>query len=64
MTQFAQWIARGGGSQRLALAVDAANRHALAIYAASGFKAFERKSVLGKALSTKVGAATSQELRE
>jgi ribosomal protein S18 acetylase RimI-like enzyme len=51
ITRRAQWAARCDSRQRLMLAVDAANRHALAIYAEAGFRAYDRRRVFGKILS-------------
>jgi len=42
----AQWLAREGGARRLVLAVDAENRPAVAMYAAAGFAAWDRRRVL------------------
>jgi mycothiol synthase len=42
----AQWLARRAGMDRLLLAVDAANQPAIATYAAAGFTAWDRRSVM------------------
>jgi GNAT superfamily N-acetyltransferase len=46
----AQWLAGRIGRPRLVLAVDEANRPALAMYAAAGFQAFDRRTVYLKQL--------------
>jgi mycothiol synthase len=51
-----QWLARCAGRARLVLAVDAANRPAIDSYAAAGFLAWDRRSVLMRVL-TAGGAA-------
>jgi len=43
--QFALWQAARGGAQRLVLAVDEANEHALAVYRRAGFVVWDRKTV-------------------
>jgi ribosomal protein S18 acetylase RimI-like enzyme len=43
MTRHAQWLARGAGRSRMVLAVDAANRPAIAVYAAAGFAAWDQR---------------------
>jgi ribosomal protein S18 acetylase RimI-like enzyme len=40
-----QWMARRAGVERIVLAVDAANRPALAMYDRAGFVAWDRRSV-------------------
>jgi ribosomal protein S18 acetylase RimI-like enzyme len=42
----AQWLTRCAGVERLLLAVDAANAPAIAAYAAAGFTAWDRRSVM------------------
>lgn len=48
LTRHAQWHVGRAGGERLVLAVDAANEPAIAIYAAAGFTAWDRRSVLLK----------------
>ncbi len=50
LVRAAQWLTRQGGRDRLVLAVDAANRPALQLYDATGFQAFDRRSVYWKQL--------------
>jgi len=45
IARHAQWLARLAGRPRLVLAVDAANEPALRMYAAAGFRAWDRRSV-------------------
>ncbi|NOY28811.1 MAG: GNAT family N-acetyltransferase [Planctomycetes bacterium] len=45
IVQFALWQAARGGAQRLVLAVDEANEHALAVYRKAGFVVWDRKTV-------------------
>jgi len=45
IVQFALWQAACGGAQRLVLAVDEANEHALAVYRRAGFVVWDRKTV-------------------
>jgi ribosomal protein S18 acetylase RimI-like enzyme len=45
ITRYAQWLAAREGVDRLVLAVDAANEPAIALYAAAGFIAWDRRSV-------------------
>ena len=45
LTRHAQWLARQAGCDRLVLAVDAANEPAIRIYAAAGFRAWDRRAV-------------------
>lgn len=45
ITRYAQWLARLADQPRLVLAVDALNAPALAMYAAAGFVAWDRRSV-------------------
>ena len=45
LTRHAQWIARQADCKRLVLAVDAANEPAIRIYAAAGFRAWDRQAV-------------------
>jgi len=42
----AQWLARRAGMDRLLLAVDSANRPAIATYAVAGFSAWDRRTVM------------------
>lgn len=51
LVRHAQWLVARQGGQRLVLAVDAANQPALNIYAASGFVAWDKRSVFLKFLS-------------
>jgi mycothiol synthase len=44
IARHAQWLAHQAGRARLALAVDAANTPAVAMYAAVGFQAWDRRS--------------------
>ncbi len=46
IARHAQWLCRRAGRARLVLAVDAANRPAIAAYAEAGFLAWDRRSVL------------------
>ena len=41
----AQWLTGQSSAERLVLAVDAANSPAIAVYAAAGFEAWDRRSV-------------------
>lgn len=43
--QYAQWLAHEAGLPRLVAAVDAANRPAIAMYAACGFQTWDRRQV-------------------
>jgi len=45
IVQFALWQAARAGAQRLVLAVDQANQHALAVYRRAGFVVWDRKTV-------------------
>ena len=45
IVRYAQWRARQAGRVRLVLAVDAANRPAIAMYATAGFQAWDRRVV-------------------
>ena len=45
LARYAQWIAGKSGTQRLVLAVDAANDPAIAAYGTAGFSAWDRRSV-------------------
>lgn len=45
MTRHAQWLAQKASRGRVVLAVDAANAPAIAVYAAAGFVAWDRRSV-------------------
>jgi len=45
IVQFALWQAGRGGAERLVLAVDEANEHALAVYRRAGFEVWDRKKV-------------------
>ncbi len=51
ITRYVQWVAREQGVERLVLAVDAANQPAIAMYAASGFTSWDRRSVFVRALN-------------
>ena len=51
IVRHAQWLVAAHGGERLVLAVDAANQPAVAIYAAAGFLAWDRRSVFVKFLS-------------
>jgi mycothiol synthase len=46
----AQWLAQRAGTERIVLAVDAANRPALAMYERAGFAAWDRRSVFVRVL--------------
>lgn len=48
ITRFAQWLTRRAGRTRLVLAVSAENHPALAMYAASGFRVWDRRAVFLK----------------
>jgi ribosomal protein S18 acetylase RimI-like enzyme len=50
-TRYAQWLARLADQPRVVLAVDALNAPALAMYAAAGFVAWDRRSVFLRTLS-------------
>ncbi len=50
IARHAQWLARSAGVERIVLAVDAANRPALAMYEQAGFAAWDRRSVLVRIL--------------
>jgi ribosomal protein S18 acetylase RimI-like enzyme len=45
LTRHAQWLARQTKSQRLVLAVDAANEPAIRLYSKAGFDVFDRRAV-------------------
>ncbi len=45
LTKHAQWLARETNSQRLVLAVDAANEPAIRLYSQTGFVVFDRREV-------------------
>ncbi len=45
IVRYAQWRARQAGRMRLVLAVDAANRPAIAMYAAAGFQTWDQRVV-------------------
>ena len=45
LARYAQWLAGKADTQRLVLAVDAANEPAIAAYIAAGFSAWDRRSV-------------------
>jgi ribosomal protein S18 acetylase RimI-like enzyme len=45
IAQYAQWLARAARSERLLVAVDAANSPAAAVYRSTGFEIWERRSV-------------------
>ena len=51
ITRHAQWLARLADQPRLVLAVDALNAPAIAMYAAAGFVAWDRRSVYLRALA-------------
>jgi ribosomal protein S18 acetylase RimI-like enzyme len=46
LTRHAQWLAYRAGRSRVVLAVDAANRPAIAAYEAAGFVGWDRRSIL------------------
>jgi GNAT superfamily N-acetyltransferase len=50
ITRYAQWICARESMERLALAVDASNEPALAMYAAAGFVSWDRRSVFVRVL--------------
>jgi ribosomal protein S18 acetylase RimI-like enzyme len=50
IARHAQWLARRAGVERIVLAVDAANRPALAMYERAGFSAWDRRSVFVRIL--------------
>lgn len=52
VTRYAQWLTGCAGRERLVLAVDAENAPALAMYAACGFVAWDRRSVFMQLLET------------
>jgi mycothiol synthase len=45
ITRYAQWLARGENVERIVVAVDAANRPAVAIYQATGFELWDKRAV-------------------
>lgn len=51
IVRYAQWLTRRAGRPRLLLAVDAANRPAVAIYAGTGFQAWDRRRIYLKVFS-------------
>jgi ribosomal protein S18 acetylase RimI-like enzyme len=51
VTRYVQWLARCAAVERLVLAVDAANDPAIAMYAAAGFVAWDRRSVFVRRLA-------------
>ena len=53
MVRYAQWLASQSGQSRLVLAVDAANEPALRMYAFTGFRAWDKRSVFVKVLGEK-----------
>jgi len=52
IVRHAQWLMRQSRAERLVLAVDAANSPAIAVYAAAGFEAWDRRSVFLRKLET------------
>ena len=50
VTRHAQWIARGLGRERLVLAVDSTNQPARDMYAAAGFRGWDRRHVYMRVL--------------
>ena len=52
ITRYSQWLAAREHAERLVLAVDAANEPAIAMYAAAGFVAWDRRSVFIHLIST------------
>ena len=50
ITRYAQWVARSLGRQRVVLAVDAANQPARNMYAAAGFRGWDRRQVYMRTL--------------
>lgn len=50
LARHAQWLARQAACEQTVLAVDAANEPAIRVYAAAGFREFDRKAVWIKAL--------------
>jgi ribosomal protein S18 acetylase RimI-like enzyme len=57
ITRYAQWLAARESVERLVLAVDAANEPAIAMYAAAGFIAWDRRSVFVHSISRPVEKA-------
>ena len=57
IVQFALWQAACGGAQRLVLAVDEANEHALAVYRRAGFVVWDRKTVFVRLLGKRTLAS-------
>jgi len=55
IVQYAQWLTRQAGRARLVAAVDAANRPALDIYTAAGFRAWDRRHVYVRVFPETVG---------
>jgi GNAT superfamily N-acetyltransferase len=48
IVRFAQWKTRQAGRERIVVAVDSANRPAVAMYAAAGFRAWDRRWVYAR----------------
>ncbi len=59
IVRHAQWLTRQAGRSRLVLAVDAANRPALEMYTATGFRAWDRREVYIRALGGAPNVATA-----
>jgi mycothiol synthase len=56
IVRYAQWRASQAGRPRLVLAVDAANQPAIAMYAAAGFRAWDRRRVYLKVFGERSAA--------
>jgi RimJ/RimL family protein N-acetyltransferase len=52
VTRHAQWLTRRAGRSRLVLAVDAENGPAIKVYAAAGFRAWDRRRVYVKVFAS------------
>ena len=53
VARYGQWLAGRAGCGRMVLAVDAENAPAIAMYAAGGFQAWDRRSVFAKVLEAR-----------
>ena len=59
LTRHAQWLAQDAGRKRVVLAVDEANRPAIAAYETAGFVAWDRRSVLIRDFRSALKSAAS-----
>jgi hypothetical protein len=61
VTRYAEWVARSLQRDRVVLAVDSANQPARNMYAAAGFRGWDRRQVYMLALQRQTGGAESAE---